>query len=236
MICPYCKAVVRPVETEGALAASEAVESEVRENYEQQMAEVSRRKLEVVMQFDMPVHRAPQSEGVRRGVILLIVFLSLGYMLLRYSTRNVSMEEVNEDGRPVGMNPMVWEAKKQARREKEMAAVPHAANGIVPGHVSVTLDGDRVTVVSRMDKPIKVGVNIYNFNREERCKMFSGNAAAASSAPNVSSAVMFSRRGESHVFTTGPCKPEVLAGGTYEYRVWSVDDSRYLFKSESAFY
>jgi hypothetical protein len=231
MVCPHCRAVVRPADTERALAASETVASQVRDNYAKQTAEVSTRKLEYVGRSEAPVYRMPGSESLRRGAIILVTLISLGFIFTKIAFRSVDMTERNPDGRPLGMSPDLYEAVKEARREKEMAQIPHAPAGFVPREIEVTSHDDhRLTVASQSKQRVKVAVSLVYPQDESRCKMKSTDASA-----DAHGAATFERSGESHMFAPDTCTPKLLIYGKKEYRVWSLDESRYLFKSDSAF-
>jgi hypothetical protein len=230
MICPHCQAVVRPVETAQAVAASESVVSRVRDNYAQQTAAVSRRKLEYIERSETPAFKMPGSESLRRGAIIVVTLLSLGFIISKMAFRSVDMTERNPDGRPVGMNPVIWEGIQNAKREKEMAQIPHAPAGVVPRELGVTRHDDgSLTVVNRSTQRLKVAVDLVHLADESRCKMKNADGK------DPSSTATFTRAGESHSFAPDACTPKFLVYGKYEYRVWSLDESRYLFKSDSAF-
>lgn len=231
MVCPHCRAIVRPAEMEKALAASEAVARQVRGNYESQTTEVSRSKLDFVARSDAPVYRMSNLEGMRRNVIVMITVLSLGFIGSKFLFRSVDMTERNPDGRPLGMNPDVWEGIKEAKREKDMAQIPHAAPGVVPRELDVVKNGDHsVTLTNRSSQRLKVAADLVVLSDNTRCKMKSAGPSA-----DAYGAATFDKPGESHVFTPEACTPKFLTTGTIEYRVWSLDQSRYLFKSDSAF-
>lgn len=231
MVCPHCRAVVRPAETERALAASETVASQVRDNYAKQTVEVSLRKLDYVGRSEAPVYRMPGRESLRRGAIILVTLLSLGFIFTKVAFRSVDMIERNPDGRPLGMAPHLYEGIQNARREKEMAQIPHAPVGVVPRELEVTSnDGHRLTVVNRSRQRLKVAVSLVYPDDDSRCNMKSADASADSRG-----AATFERPGESHIFAPDACTAKLLTYGKKEYRVWSLDESRYLFKSDSAF-
>jgi hypothetical protein len=230
MACPHCRAIVRPVDTQQALTASEAVAAQVRDNYAQQTEDVSRRKLEYIARVDAASYRMPSSEGFRRGAIIVLMVLSLGFILSRFAFRSVDFTERNTDGRPLGMSPDVYEGMKNAKREKEMAQIPHAPVGVVPADIEVVQHSDhRVTVVSRSPQRIKVALSLVMPADNSHCGMTSPDANDASKAPT------FARAGESHTYAPDACTPKFLTNGQYEYRVWSLEQSRYVFKSDSAF-
>lgn len=231
MVCPHCRAVVRPAETEKALAASEAVVRQVLGNYARQTEEVSRRKLDFVAKSEAPVFRMPDSEGWRRGIIVVVMMISLGFILAKFTFRSVDMTERNPDGRPLGMDPVIYEGIKNAQREKDLAQIPHARVGVVPPELQVVRNDDQhLTVTSRSTQRLKVAINLVDPSDNAHCKM--KNVAASA---DTHGAATFERAGESHVFTPVACTPKFLNYGSNEYRVWSLDQGRYLFKSESAF-
>lgn len=232
MVCPHCKAIVRPIETKDALAASEAVASQVRDNYMQQAAAVSRRKLDAAGEFDAPAFSMPRGEGVRRGAIILIALVTLGIVFSKIALRKVDLTERNPDGRPIGMSPIVWEGMENARRETEMSKTPHAPSGVVPPQLEVIqLQRHRISVVNRSAQRLKVAVNMNYEYGGGRCKMLNVDGANP-----VAGKVTFTRADESHVFAPdSACDPQILNNGKYEYAVWSIDADRYVFKSDSAF-
>ncbi len=231
MVCPHCRAIVRPAETEKALAASDAVARQVRDNYDQQLVDVSRSKLDYIAKSDSPAFRMPSSEGFRRGAIVVVTVISLSFILSRVVFRTVDMAERNPDGRPLGMSPDVYEGIKNARREKDMAQIPHAPAGVVPRELEVVQNADHsVTLTNRSTQRLKVATDLVVASDGTRCKMKSTGPSA-----DTYGAATFEQSGESHVFIPQACTPKYLVAGAIEYRVWSLAEGRYLFKSDSAF-
>ncbi len=231
MACPHCKAMIRPTDTEKALAASEAVARDVRSNYEKQTELISRAKLDEIARSEAPAFRMPDSEIFRRGAIVLLTVLSVGFILSRFAFRSVDMTERNPDGRPLGMSPQIWEGVKNAKREKELAEIPHARAGVVPSELSVVRNDDQHWTITRQSsQKLKVAIELVDTKDNAHCPLKDTDASA-----DPRGAGTFGRTGESHVYVAVNCTPKFLTYGSVEYRVWSLDNDRYLFKSESAF-
>jgi hypothetical protein len=232
--CPHCMAILQPVETDLALAASKSVEASVRANHAQQLGDVSRRKLIEAAAIEHRSSRLGSTEGLRQIAIWAIVVLTLGVLafgVLGQKTREFQEENVvlTDDDRPPGMSPQIWEGVKNARIDAQMKKIPHAATGVTPPQLSVTANNQGgVNVVNRGARRLKVTVSLYSPYLETRCPMVDANAPS-------NTHLTFSRENEVHVAVVKACDPKILANGKYEFSVWSLDENRYLFKSESAF-
>ncbi len=236
MVCPHCMAVIRPVETERALAASEKVESQVRQNYQRQTEDVSRRKMEAIAMLDQPRTRLPASENVRRLMVIVIALMILGMLFAGMSMRKAKQIQQDEGAdfnsdSMIGFTAIQKQGIENARAEKAMQTTPHAPAGEAPSQLfDVTQSGDRVTLVSRTKQHLRVSLSQYNDFLAQRCTMQSADGPAGQKT------VEFKREGDSHDFTQMPCPAKVLQSAKTEYSVWDLDDGRYIFKSTSAFY
>lgn len=252
MVCPHCMAVIRPVEIGRALAASEKVESQVRENYQRQTEDVSRRKMEAIAALDKPRMRLPDSEGIRRLMVIVIAVMTLAMVAVGISMRkakHIQEEEgadFNSDSM-IGYTAVQKQGIENARVDQAMQTTPHAPAGEVPTMpvedvpnarpgeptpplFDVTQSGDHITLVSRSKRHLRVTLAQYNDFLAQRCYM--QNADGPAGQKNVE----FKHLGESHDFTQMPCSAKVLQNAKNEYAVWDLSDGRYIFKSVSAFY
>jgi len=235
MACPHCKAIVRPEETQGALSASESVEAQVRRNYEAQQADVSRRKLEAMAMLDRPTVSVPSSEKKRRLAIIVIGVIALATVAVgrvMHKARDLQVAE-NKDLQNDDMLGYT-EAQKRAivgsRALEAMKKIPHAPQGVAPPQFTPMLEGEHVSLVARSDHRLRVSVNLYNENREIRCKMTSSDGPAGATS------VIFKGVGDTHDFIAQNCQSIAIPDAKNEYIVFDMDEGRTVFKSDSAFF
>ena len=238
MVCPHCMAVVRPVDSQGALAASEAVDAHVRGNYENQAAVVSRRKLAELGQLDDMGYQAPRSEGIRRGAIILIALITVGYVVSKAVLQKPGITHYVEDadGKRIGYTAAEYNAKETARRQYEMTKVTHAPAGETPSELEVSRSGDRLTVINRTNKRLWVTVHLVYEQFEGswmRCKLNSVNQGTSRESNGM---IALTKSDESKVLSPQFCKPKFMEKGKYEYTVWDMDTHKTIFKSDSAFF
>jgi hypothetical protein len=235
MACPHCKAIVRPEQMQGALAASESVEAQVRRNHEAQQADISRRKLEAMAMMERPASSLPSSESVRRFAILAIVVVALGFVAIGQVMRKAHEAQVAENkdlqnDDMIGLSPTMKRAIVANRAEEAMKKIPHAPQGEAPPQLTLMAAGERVTLVSKSDHPLRVSVNLFNENREVRCKMTSTDGPAGATT------AIFRKSGDSHDFVAQDCQPIAIPDAKNEFIVYDMDEKRTVFKSDSAFY
>jgi hypothetical protein len=232
MVCTHCKAVVRPVKTEQALEASEAVESQVRRNHESQLSSVSRHKLETLAKLERPPYELPRSEGTRRLAIIVVGAITLGiffFGMTRHKAHQMEVAENRDLDARRDLSPTMKEGIVNARAEAAMKKIPHAPTGEPPPDFTLSARGPRVTMVSQTDRHLRVAVNLYNQYLDARCKMVNVDGG---DAPNA----VFTHGGETHDFIARNCGAKVVDKGKYEFVVYDLKKDQYVFKSESAFY
>ena len=231
MVCPHCMAVVRPVETQAAVEASDAVAQQVRGNYLQQSTAVSRRKLDDMT--ERPAYRAPRGEGMRRWIVIVLTLFVVGKLIygVVFGPQPITHIEFDENNKKVGLTSAQYEAREKARRETEMAKVAHAPDGVAPPGLELTRDGNSLKIVSLSNQRLSVEVYLAYEQIEGlwlRCRMVGSEGAA--------SYRYFLKFGDSHTLLPQDCKEKILDGGNYEFQVWDMDKSAYIFKSDSAFF
>ncbi|CAN5413685.1 hypothetical protein BH11PSE11_BH11PSE11_00570 [soil metagenome] len=237
LVCPHCMAVVRPVETQGALAASEAVASQVRENYARQSEAVSRRKLEAGADSKPFEFEATRGESTRRRVIIALTLISLGIVFYRVSSSVAPMThyEFDENNKKIGYTAAQFNAREKARRQAEMFKLAHAPSGTDPNELQATRSGNQFTITSRSNRKLRVAVKLAYEQFEDswlRCDLFN----ASMERRTRDGQIMFNFSGESQVLVPSSCKDRILKDGKLEYAIWDVDRGAYIFKSDSAFF
>lgn len=235
MACPHCKAIVRPVETQLAADATQVIEASVRENYENQMPHVSRRKLATAAMLERNPTGLPSSENIRRLAIVVVALGTLGFTIfgatLQKARARMEAQGMTQDDDLRRYPPAIRDGIENARAESQMARIPHAPSGVEPPQLKVTyLDRDRLRVTNRTTQRLKVTINLVNEALGTRCKMVKAEGTARDGTATLSS------HDESHLFIADSCAAEVLAGAKPEYAVWNLDEDRYVFKSDSAFF
>jgi hypothetical protein len=130
----------------------------------------------------------------------------------------------------IGLSPTMKRAIVANRAEEAMKKIPHAPQGEAPPQLTLTAAGERVTLVSKSDHPLRVSVNLFNENREVRCKMTSADGPAGATT------VIFRKSGDSHDFVAQDCQPIAIPDAKNEFIVYDMDEKRTVFKSDSAFY
>lgn len=231
VVCRHCMAVVRPVETQQALMASENVAPQVRRNYARQTAAVSRRKLDAMGESDAIGYAVPRTEGIRRGVIMLLAMVTIGFVIVKgasFKPAVVIDGDTNEK-----MSAAEFNKRQEAKRQAEMAKIPHAPAGIVPPGLKVTQDGRRLVLESQTDRRMSIKVNLAYDQYEgfwKHCDMLNTNK----NADRVQ--VYLLKPGDVAVLEPGRCGEQFFEKGRYEYSIWDLDKGAYVFKSDSAFY
>lgn len=238
MVCPHCMAVVRPIDSQSAMSANDAVDAHVRGNYESQTAAVSRVKLEDLGQFDNMDDKVPRGEGLRRGVIILLAILAGGYVVSKAVLQGPAITHYVEDadGKRIGYSAAEYNAQEAARRKADMAKVRHAPAGETPFELAVSRSGDHITVTNRTNRRLQVGVNLVYEQYENvwiRCELGNVNQGDAHDWNGI---ITLTKSDESKMLSTKSCKPKVLEKGLYEFTIEDMDTRRTIFKSDSAFF
>lgn len=226
-VCPHCKAVVAPGDIAAAVEAVKEIEDSVRDNYERQSAEVSRRKLELEVQTVRLSNGVSNIENFKRLAIFILMAITLIYVgvgTMRFRQQN----PVHEEEQDMSLSPELREQLRDARIKKDMAKIRHAAAGVVPPELTITKDVTKLTVTSTGNRHIGITVGQFNDNGTH-CPMVRAEEG------NSSGLAVFTKQGQSAIFYPGTCSFSNPYGDMYEFVVWDTDTDTVIFKSDSAF-
>lgn len=232
MVCPHCQAIVRPIETERAAQASQTVEAAVRQNYEQQTEDVSRRKMQALY-ADVSASSSAHDDGRTRR------WLKFGWMvgvlgLLLYFWHGMHHNQPNmrlylPDNQLNTTSEVEFQKLESAHVAEMKAKIPHDPAGVVPPMLSVKMVNGGLEVTSLTKKHILVSAVLVDEQFGVRCK------SLISDDPHRGPTATYSKMGETHTMLPYECNGGVRTSGVYEYEVWSLDDDQFIFASDSAF-
>lgn len=232
LVCPHCQAIVRPIETERALQASQSVETVVRQNYEQQFEDVSRRKIEALYANVSSTSSVRDRASTRRW-LKLGCQMGAGVLLLYlwYNTHHghPDMHLYLPDSKLQTTNEAELQKLERDHVAEMMAKIPHEPTGVEPPMLSVKLVNGGLEVTSLTKKNILVSALLVNEQVGMRCK------SLVSDDPHRGPTATYSKIGETHTMLPYECNSLVRTNGKYEYEVWDLDDDRFIFASDSAF-
>jgi Zn-finger nucleic acid-binding protein len=232
MVCPHCQAIVRPIETERALQASQSVETAVRENYAQQTEDVSRRKMEKLYANVSSKSSVPDRASTRRWNKLGYQIAASALLLyLWYSTHHShpDMRLYLPDSQLSTTSEAEFRKQESAHVAEMMEKIPHEPTGVVPPMLSVKEVNGALEVTSLTKKNILVSALLVDEQFGMRCK------SLISDDPHRGPTATFSKIGEVHTMVPYECRFMNRTEGKYEYEVWDLDHDRFIFASDSAF-